>query len=202
MSIHACCVRTFVSRAERALSCVIQLSLLVPYHLGLTPVVLEDIYPMVVTTYTRLPHHIPLYVRGCFVYQCVQYIQSICIRYLYYIIILSQTIPNKHSRNTLAPAILSAIVNAMLHKDFICLQNSFYTPELQVFSIIAMFTLKRKGETLTHCKFLLLLGIGRKDRIIIKNCHKKQTQILSNLFSISLVCDPYFYFNYCLFTCV
>lgn len=134
--------------------------------------------------------------------RCVQYIQSICIRYLYYIIILSQTIPNKHSRNTLAPAILSAIVNAMLHKDFICLQNSFYTPELQVFSIIAMFTLKRKGETLTHCKFLLLLGIGRKDRIIIKNCHKKQTQFLSNLFSISLVCDPYFYFNYCLFTCV
>lgn len=116
--------------------------------------------------------------------RCVHYIQSICIRYLYYIIILSQTIPNKHSRNTLAPAILSAIVNAMLHKDFICLQNSFYTPELQVFSIIAMFTLKRKGETLTHCK--LLLGIGRKDRIIIKNCHKKQTQFLSNLFSISL----------------
>lgn len=134
--------------------------------------------------------------------RCVHYIQSICIRYLYYIIILSQTIPNKHSRNTLAPAILSAIVNAMLHKDFICLQNSFYTPELQVFSIIAMFTLKRKGETLTHCKFLLLLGIGHKDRIIIKNCHKKQTQFLSNLFSISLVCDPYFYFNYCLFTCV
>lgn len=127
--------------------------------------------------------------------RCVHYIQSICIRYLYYIIILSQTIPNKHSRNTLAPAILSAIVNAMLHKDFICLQISFYTPELQVFSIIAMFTLKRKGETLTHCKFLLLLVIGRKDRIIIKNCHKKQTQFLSNLFSISLVCDPYFISN-------
>lgn len=68
ISIHACCVRTFVSRAERTLSCVIQLSLLVPYHLGLTPVVLEDVYPMVVTTYTRIPHHIPLYARGCFVY--------------------------------------------------------------------------------------------------------------------------------------
>lgn len=172
MSIHACCVRTFVSRAERALSCVIQLSLLVPYHLGLTPVVLEDIYPMVVTTYTRLPHHIPLYARGCFVYQMCPIYTIYLYQISIIIIILSQTIPNKHSRNTLAPAILSAIVNAMLHKDFICLQNSFYTPELQVFSIIAMFTLKRKGETLTHCKFLLLLGIGRKDRIIIKNFHK------------------------------
>lgn len=34
-----------------------------------------------------------------------------------------------------------------------------------------MFILKRKGEILIYCK--LLLGIGRKDRIIIKNCYKK-----------------------------
>lgn len=93
MSIHACCVRTFVSRAERALSCVIQLSLLVPYHLGLTPVVLEDIYPMVVTTYTRLPHHIPLYARGCFVYQmCPLYtIYLYQISILYYHIVTDNT---------------------------------------------------------------------------------------------------------------
>lgn len=93
MSIHACCVRTFVSRAERALSCVIQLSLLVPYHLGLTPIVLEDIYPMVVTTYTRLPHHIPLYARGCFVYQmCPLYtIYLYQISILYYHIVTDNT---------------------------------------------------------------------------------------------------------------
>lgn len=75
--------------------------------------------------YTYTPPYPPVCQRLFCV--CVHYI--LCIRYLY-IIILSQTIPSKHSRNTLAPAILSAIVNAMLHKDFICLQNSFYTPEL------------------------------------------------------------------------
>lgn len=72
---------------------MIQLSLLVPYHLGLTPVVLEDIYPMVVTTYTRLPHHIPLYVRGCFVYQmCPIYtIYLYQISILYYHIVTDNT---------------------------------------------------------------------------------------------------------------
>ena len=84
------------------------------------PVVLEDIYqclyPTVVITYTYTPYPIkPPYsmpeVVLCI--WCVNSIyisfivQSICIRYLY-IIILSQTIPNEHSRNILAPFIRSA----------------------------------------------------------------------------------------------
>lgn len=51
------------------------------------------IYPMVVTTYTRLPHHIPLYARGCFVYQmCPIYtIYLYQISVLYYHIVTDNT---------------------------------------------------------------------------------------------------------------
>lgn len=47
-----------------------------------------------------------------------------------------------------------------------------------------MFTLKKKGETLTHCKFLLLLGIGRKDRIIIKKINWIFVKFVFHIFSL------------------